>query len=181
MRVLDRSPAADLSLRSVAREAGVAAPSVYSQFPDAKAMLAEIVRECWRELGEAMSGRVQVLGDASALDQIKAQMSAYIRYAMERPSRYQLLFALRPIQTEIFADQPGLLRPAYRNVLASVERLVAEGVALPAPDPMTATLVIISLAHGRIALAHLAPHRSGNVPPAVETFLFDALDRLFGA
>ncbi|CAN7599479.1 TetR/AcrR family transcriptional regulator [Phenylobacterium sp. LjRoot219] len=179
MRILDRAPAAELSLRMVAREAGVAAPSVYSQFADAKTLLAEIVRECWSQLGDAMAETAQAAPADDAYAQLRSAMAAYVRYAMERPSRYQLLYALQPVETGQFPDLPGLLQPAYRNVLAKLQQLSAEGVALPARDAESATLLIISLTHGRIALAHLAPHRAGNSAAGVEAFVLDALGRLF--
>ena len=112
---------------------------------------------------------------------LKAEMAAYVRYAMERPSRYQLLFALQLAENERLRDLPGLLLPAYRNVLACIEQMAAEGGALPASDAVSATILIISLAHGRIALAHLGPHRPGNTSAAVEAFVLDALDRMFAA
>ena len=52
MRILDRSPNAQLSLRMVAKEAGVAAPSVYRHFSDVRAMMAEIVQTCWVQMGD---------------------------------------------------------------------------------------------------------------------------------
>lgn len=176
MRILDRSPAAELSLRMVAREAGVAAPSVYSQFADAKTMFAEIVRECWRQLAAAMA-ECALHAPADPYAGLRAEMTAYVQYAMERPSRYQLLFALQPMETERLADLPGLLQPAYRRVLACVEQLVARGTAKR--DAVSTTLLVISLAHGRIALAHLAPHRAGNSSAGVTDFVLDALAQMF--
>lgn len=180
MRILDRSPATELSLRMVAREAGVAAPSVYSHFPDGQTMLAEIVRECWSQLGSAMAEGARDIPPDDAYGQLQAKMAAYVRYAMERPSRYQLLFALQPVDPERFPDLPGLLQPAYRAVLACVQQMAAQGAVLPARDAESATLLIISAAHGRIALAHLAPNRAGNSPAGVEAFVLDALERMFG-
>lgn len=179
MRLLDRSPHAELSLRMVAREAGVAPPSVYSRFPDAKAMLGEIVQECWRQLGEAMSEASQGLAERPR-ERLTAQMSAYVSYAMERPSRYRLLFA-PPVEAGSFPDLPGLLQPAYRHVVDCIEQMTAEDLIAPTADPMQTAILAISLAHGRIGLAHLAPHRPGNSPKGVETFVAEALERLLAA
>ena len=178
MRILDRAPAAVLSLRMVAREAGVAAPSVYPHFKDADTLMSEIVRTCWQQLGAEMSeaaGRVDGAGFAT----LKAQMSAYVRYAMERPSRYQLLFAMRPREADSLRDLPGLVQPAYRNVLASIELMLRSGRALPTADAVDATMLTLSLAHGRIALAHTAPHRPGNSTTGVQSFVIGMLERLF--
>ena len=176
MRILDRSPHALLTLRTVAKEAGVAAPSVYRHFPDAKAMMAEIVRECWSQMGNRLVSASLDAGQGSPFEALKAKMSAFVRYAMERPSRYQLLFA--PSYNPEH-DLDGPLRPAYRPVLESIKAIAAEGGKLPVGDTISAALLVISLTHGRIALAHLAPRRPGNRAPEVEHFVLETLAFLF--
>jgi AcrR family transcriptional regulator len=178
MRILDRAPATELSLRMVAREAGVAPPSIYPHFEDARAMIAEIVRHCWCQVGDAMSAAADTSeGDAFAT--LRARVGAYVRYAMDRPSRYQLLFALQPLETEILRDLPGLVQPAYRNILDSIEALRREGRAMPARTTIDATLLVLSLAHGRVALAHTAPYREGNSTESVEAGVLDMLESIF--
>lgn len=178
MRILDRAPATELSLRLVAREAGVAAPSIYPHFEDARAMIAEIVRHCWCQVGDAMSEAADAC-DGDAFATLRARVGAYVHYAMERPSRYQLLFALQPLETEILRDLPGLVQPAYRNILDSVEDFQREGHALPMRNSIDATLLILSLAHGRVALAHTAPHRAGNSTESVEAKVLEMLEGIF--
>lgn len=178
MRLLDRSPTAELSLRMVAKEAGVAAPSIYAHFPDARAVTTEIVRQCWAQMGDEMTRASVSAASGSVLDVIKAQMGAYVRYAMERPSRYQLLFAMQPIE-EHEPDLRGLLQPAYRSLFSSIERWAGEGRKLPGKDAISVTLLTLSIAHGRIALAHLAPLRPGNSAPNIEAFVMEALDQIF--
>ncbi len=176
MRILDRSPDAQLSLRMVAKEAGVAAPSVYRHFTDVRAMMAEIVRVCWAQMGEHVVRAARDCAEDKPLDALKAKMSAFVQYAMERPSRYQLLFA-RSYDPEHDIDGP--LRPAFRPVRKTIAAIAASGGKIPAQDPFTAALLIVSLAHGRIALAHLAPLRPGNFAPDVEAFVQEALERMF--
>lgn len=176
MRILDRSPDAELSLRMVAKEAGVAAPSVYRHFADVRAMMAEIVRTCWVQMGEhVVKAPLQSEADTPR-DALKAMMSAFVRYAMERPSRYRLLFA-RSYDPEHDIDGP--LRPAFRPVRKAIEAIAAAGMKLPARDAFNSALALISLAHGRIALAHLAPFRPGNFAPDVEAFVLDMIDKMF--
>lgn len=179
MRILDRSPATQLSLRMVAREAGIAAPSVYPHFDDARTMMSEIVRECWRQMALAMAEAARDSAGHSAFDRLKAQMAAFVRYAMERPSRYQLLFAMQPMEPEASREMEGYLKPVYRQVIEALEAYQSEGGLLPASDMMSSALLVISLAHGRIALAHLAPQRLGNSAPHVEAFVLDLLERIF--
>jgi AcrR family transcriptional regulator len=176
MRILDRSPDAELSLRMVAKEAGVAAPSVYRHFVDVRAMMAEIVQICWSQMGEHVVRAPANSEAETPLDALKAMMSAYVRYAMERPSRYRLLFA-RSYDPE--KDIDGPLRPAFRPVRKTIEAVAGAGGKLPAGDALTSALLLVSLAHGRIALAHLAPLRPGNFATEVEAFVLDMIDKMF--
>ncbi|MBJ7483172.1 TetR/AcrR family transcriptional regulator [Brevundimonas sp.] len=176
MRILDRSPGSQLSLRTVAKEAGVAAPSLYRQFDDASAMLSEVERECWRQLGLEMSAAAEQVQEEPPLSRLQEQLGAYVRYAMQRPSRYQLLFAT---QLSGDTDVDGPVRPAYRPVFETIESHALLGGKLPTADTASSAILTISLAHGRIALAHLAPARPGNSAPLVEGFIRETLGRLF--
>ena len=181
MRVLDSSPSAPLSLRKVALEAGIAAPSIYRHFSDVRELMSAIVRECWRQVGEAMSTEVRGNLDTDALSQLKAAMSGFVRYAMDRPSRYQLLFAMQPIEPEPSSGMDGYIRPAYRQILQIIKNYAESNEQLPAKDPPKATLLVLSLAHGRVALAHLSPNRVGNSPEDVEGFVIDQIERIFAS
>lgn len=178
MRILDRSPDAQLSLRMVAKEAGVAAPSVYRHFTDARAMMAEIVRTCWAQMGEHLVRASAHAAPDNPLAALKAMMNAFVLYAMERPSRYQLLFAMAYDPEH---DIDGPLRPAFRPIRKSIEGIAAGGGRVPGGDAFNAALQVISLAHGRIALAHLAPLRPGNFAPDVEAFVQEVLEQMFAA
>jgi AcrR family transcriptional regulator len=177
MRILDLRPGVQLSLRMVAKEAGVAAPSVYRHFPDANAMMAEIVRECWSQMGERLVEAAANAGQDAPFDALKAKMCAFVRYAMERPSRYQLLFAL---SSDPEHDLEGPVRPAFRPIRDSVEAIAVGGGEVPTGDSFAAALMILSLAHGRIGLARLAPNRRGNHAAGVEAFVLETLEILFG-
>ena len=179
VRFLDRSPASDLSLRMVAGEAGVSPTSAYKHFASANALMTEVVRECWRQLGEDMGVAARSIEAPDGFAVLQRQMGAYVRYAMERPSRYQLLFALEPMDFDAPVDLPGPIQPAYRSVYAAIAQVVAQGRSMPMPDVHFSTLLTLSVAHGRIALAHTAPQRQANATTSVQGFVREALDRLF--
>lgn len=179
MRLLDQQPAARLSLRTVAKEAGITPPSIYAHFSDASVLTTEIVRECWSQMALAMQQAMESKHSVEGFDGLSVKMAAFVRYAMERPSRYQLLFALHPIDTKETQVLPGLLQPAFRNVVKSLEQIVADGGKLPTKDPRSSALLTLSLAHGRIALAHLSPQLSGNSAQNVEAFVLETLQQIF--
>ncbi len=181
MRILDSSPATVLSLRMVAKEAGVAPPSVYAHFADAQQLFSAIVRECWSQMGEAMESAGDEPEPSDPRASLKLQLCAYVRYAMERPSRYQLLFAMQPIDTDESHALPALVQPAFRRVRDGLRAISRAQGSRAVDGTFGLALHILSVVHGRIALAHLAPWRKGNDAQGIEAFVVEAVDRLLPA
>ncbi len=80
-----------ISLRAVARKAGVSATAVYRHFDNHLDLLRAAVLDSWAEF-------LDVLTDARAssddpYDRFSTMGQAYVRFAMERPGRYRVLFS----------------------------------------------------------------------------------------
>lgn len=116
-RLLEKEGAAGLSLRELARRAGVSHNAPYRHFPDREALLAALAAEGFGRLGEA-------LAQASG----RAMGEAYVRFALEHPQLFRLMFgghlalarhralaeaAGRPYQAlvEAFRGQPSIAVP----------------------------------------------------------------------
>ena len=97
---------------------------------------------------------------------------------MQRPSRYQLLFALQPIDDEAASDLPGIIQPAFRKLRTTLRDIREAGHDIPGENSLSATLLVLSAVHGRIALAHLAPWREANDVRGLEAFVVEVLGRL---
>ncbi len=80
-----------LSLREIARRAGVSATAVYRHFPDKKALLAALSAEAVRRLGEAQRTASQMAGGGSA--GFGETGRAYVRFALANPGLFRLAFA----------------------------------------------------------------------------------------
>lgn len=119
-----------LSLREVARRAGVSHNAPYRHFPDRDSLLAELAAEGFRQLGEAMAGK-----------QGRDRGEAYVRFALENPSRFRLMFGG---QLEI-GKHADLRAAATRTYEGLVEAFRAQpGIA----DPQTAAAAAWALVHG---------------------------------
>ncbi len=175
-RILDRNPTGPLSLRMVAKEAGVTAPAVYMQFPNAEAMFKEIMHQCWQQMADGMRQSLKPTDEQSLLETLVAATQAYVRYAMERPSRYQLLFDMLGVSA---FEEVGPVQPVFRVIAEPIESMAANGEPVPLDDSSMATLLVLSIAHGRVALAHSAPVRPGNSIAAVEGFVRMSVELLF--
>lgn len=80
-KMIEKEGPAGLSVREAARRAGVSHNAPYRHFPDREALLAALAAEGFRELGELLQGRSgRELGEA------------YVRFALEHPQRFRLMF-----------------------------------------------------------------------------------------
>lgn len=80
-----------VSLRSVARRIGIAAPSIYRHFPDQPAIMLAVVRRAFAELEEHLRSATAAAGD-DPRRRLHACCHAYLDYAQEHPERYRTMF-----------------------------------------------------------------------------------------
>jgi AcrR family transcriptional regulator len=129
---------AALTLRGVAREAGVAAPSVYPHFADLDALVLALVRRHLADLTTvvrtavaASSGPVEALGNAA---------HAYVRWGLERPGPYTVVFEGRALRQ-----------------LSRDEELALRALPRPPADAAIAAVALWSGLHGVVALRTAKP------------------------
>jgi AcrR family transcriptional regulator len=80
-----------VTLRAVARKAGIAAPSIYPHFPGRSVLLIDVARQSFTEL----SGRIRSARDEAgddARERLYAVCRAYLDFAREHPERYRAMF-----------------------------------------------------------------------------------------
>ena len=79
-----------LSLREVARAAGVSHAAPYHYFPDRDSLLKAVSTECMQRLLQAQQDAVA--GRAEPLERLIALGLAYVRFAHEQPHAFALVF-----------------------------------------------------------------------------------------
>lgn len=147
-----------ISLRELARAAGVSPTAVYRHFPDKQALLAELAREGLRMLGTAQRLAADETGGGP--EGFGATGRAYVRFALANPGLFRLAFAHGPSPAEMEAGQDD----ASRLLVAYATRLT-DG----SPEAVRRlTLQAWSLAHG-LAMLML----DGRLPP--EDSIIDAV------
>ena len=89
-RILESEGPQALSLRAVAREAGVSPAAPYHHFKDKCDLLTAIAKEGWMELGVAVAkARSQAPDPREALTNIGV---AYVCFARENPALYRTMY-----------------------------------------------------------------------------------------
>lgn len=79
-----------LSLREIARRAGVSPTAVYRHFPDKKALLAALADAGFARLAEAQRVAAELVGGGRAA--FSATGRAYVRFALAHPALFRLAF-----------------------------------------------------------------------------------------
>lgn len=151
--MLARDGAAALSMRNVAREAGITATAIYRHFADKDALLTTLIREQYdlflRYLSEA-AGR-------KPLERLMGAFDRYLDFALEHPNAYELLFVSpHGIAIDRYpADFSSGRSRGFRQLRAAVEACIETG-ELRAGDATDIALDFYAHAHGLVML-----HRAG--------------------
>jgi AcrR family transcriptional regulator len=156
--VLARDGATALSMRNVAREAGVTATAIYRHFTDKDALLRTLIREQYdlflEYLSEATGRR--------PLDRLLSAFDRYLDFALDHPSGYELLF-VSPHGVAIDrypADFNSGRSRGFRQLKAAVEACIAAGEVRAgearAGEATDIALDFYAHAHGLVML-----HRAG--------------------
>lgn len=117
-----------LTLRAIAREAGISAPSIYAHFADREAVLDAVLDAGFDRLRRTVTDRVGRVDDGTdPVRRLLAGCRGYVDFAMEEPASYRLLFSRgRPSGDGTFAATAGDGTFAAPTV---------DGVREPRPDP----------------------------------------------
>lgn len=94
MKVIADKGLEALSLREVARNLGVSHQAPYKHFESRDHLLAEVIRRCLREFGEALRGS-RLAPDGQEYEPVEAMRrlgSTYLTYAARNPLAYRLMF-----------------------------------------------------------------------------------------
>src|SRR6202041_978996 len=89
-RILEAEGAAALTLRAVAREAGVSPAAPYHHFKDKTELLEAVAQGGWEALNEAIcAARANAPSVGEALSQIGV---TYVKFARDNPALYRLMY-----------------------------------------------------------------------------------------
>lgn len=98
-----------ISLRAVARRAGVSPTAVYRHFDDHLDLLRESVAGCWTHFYETMLSAAASSDDPFAA--FEAAGEAYVRFAMEHQGQYRILFSNRIALDMSSVELPNSMTP----------------------------------------------------------------------
>ncbi|MDX6664581.1 MAG: hypothetical protein QOG68_787 [Solirubrobacteraceae bacterium] len=162
-----------LSLRELAREAGVSHAAPRRHFADRQALLDALAESGFTRLGAELTEAIDGAGDDFA-DRVSAFAHAYVRFATEHAALLELMFAVKH-----HPDATPALREAGDAAFVAPLALIADGQAageVVPGDPARVATVAWAALHGLAAMVNSGIIAGDDADPlvseAVERILF---------
>lgn len=140
--IADKEGIAAISMRALARAAGVSSAAPFRHFSDRSLLLRAVAEKAAAELDRKLNEASSECGDA--LTQFRAMSVAYVRYAAEHPALFDLIQSTAPL----FGGLLGGVSDERRLKLIA---LIYEGQnagLIPEADPELIALSSEALTHG---------------------------------
>ncbi|WP_327150923.1 TetR/AcrR family transcriptional regulator [Nocardia sp. NBC_01329] len=149
LRLIETEGIAAVSLRRVAREAGVSSGAPYHHFADRAALLADLATQGFRLLTDQLTAaRATAESPSSALVALE---QGYIRFARDQPGYFRLMFRPELSQPEKHPDTRDAGEAAFGVLADAVAACVATGELAPERAAPT-TVTLWALGHGLASL-----------------------------
>jgi AcrR family transcriptional regulator len=155
-RVLDASLAliqeeglAALSMREVARRAGVSHQAPYHHFSDRQAILAALAEEGFMELAARM--RAARAEPGTPTERLAMLGRAYVDFALERSAHFRVMFRPELVSLERFPDAKSRADEAYGELVGLIGDLNRDGIFRDEDAPAAVSLAW-AIVHGLASL-----------------------------
>lgn len=135
-----------VSLREAARRAGVSHSAPAHHFGDKEGLLEAFAEQGYQRLADALSSAFTESSRAPLPDQIQALGRAYMRFAIEHPAHYEVMFSAHKPHEE---DTPlhDAAGASFMPLAVAVNQLVESGAVAPAHGRYAATM-LWGMCHG---------------------------------
>ncbi len=182
LRLVAERGVAALTLRELARRAGVTQAAPYRHFANKAALVAAVAEEGFRSLTAAVEAALAAApGGGTA--RLRATAVAYVRFALAHPAYFRVMFGRDVAASHGFRSLWDAGQESFTVLLREIEAGQRSG-AFRGGDPRRAALATWSAVHGLASLAvegllarqRLAPAAGSGVDASV-AYVMDALTR----
>jgi AcrR family transcriptional regulator len=136
-----------LTLRGVARRAGIAPASIYTQFADKAALIDALLAHEYERVTGLMRQAGAQADPADYVGVLRAQLYAFCRYSLASPGQYRLMFGAPG------GPRAPMVRALVEQLTDTLETCEAAGARLRLPADRAAIVLLVGT-HGRVAIAH---------------------------
>lgn len=150
VQILAKEGVSGLSLRKVAKQAGVSHAAPYSHFADKQALIAAISTEGFKQLYIQIEGIIKAKKDEPSTLLVETAW-AYMQFAMNEPDRFKLMFSSVLEKEKEYPDFVHFSQENFLQIVNVVNVCQAAGVLRSAQADLT-TVSVWGAVHGLVML-----------------------------
>jgi AcrR family transcriptional regulator len=158
-----------VTIRELSSALGVSPMTPYRYFRDKDDILATVRARAFDRFAEALE--IAYSEPGSTVERSRAKRDAYVRFALEEPETYRLMFDLSQPTEEKYPDLVRAMTRARATMTSHVRDLVAEGIF--SGDPELIGYAFWATLHGAVTL-----HLAGKLSPQYELSPLYGIDRI---
>lgn len=178
LKLLSTKDAGSLSLRQVARQAGVSHTAPYRHFEDKAALLAAVAEEGFTEFGAYLRAAIAEKG-TDPVASLQATGLAYVRYALDHPTHFRIMFGCFPTEEPAESNLFKVSQGTFQILVDIIKQGQATGVVRQG-DPKALALTRWSLVHGlsMLLLDGMLPVKGKSAFAMADSLIADSLTSL---
>ena len=167
VRTIRDEGAPALTLRAVGARLGVSRTALYRHFADKSALLNAVSEDGFRRLADELERAWT--GAGGGLNGFEAQGRAYVRFALDNPSHYRVMFGVWSSRDEDTALREAGAR-AFQVLVDALTALQRDGVVRQNEAPGQVALYVWAAVHGvaMLAIDGRLPSGPGGVRDVIE-------------
>ncbi|MEX0721795.1 MAG: TetR/AcrR family transcriptional regulator [Balneolaceae bacterium] len=149
-----------LSMRKIARRAGISATSIYLYFQNKDHLLHTLIEESVEELSQAVEQNAD--GEKDIIRRFNKIINGYIEFAISNPEKYQVIYMIRPNAMARYPKEKfRKARRCYELLVKVIEEGVSKGV-MEVEKPVIAAYSIWAQLHGIVTVV-LSQHLDSRI------------------
>jgi AcrR family transcriptional regulator len=170
----EQGGAEGVTIRAVAAAAGVSPPAVYLHFADKDELIFAVCQGLFTRLDEALESAAAGIEDP--LEAVKARARAYVRFGLDHPDHYRVLFMNPPgHHPSSYGPEEAKESAAFEHLMARVSALVADPRMREGVDAYEMALDCWAFVHGLTSLRITLPEFAW---PDTDSMIDGHFDRL---
>jgi AcrR family transcriptional regulator len=170
-----------LTIREVARRAGVSHAAPYRHFTDRDELILAVVERGFELMQQTMSAE-KAAAQKDPVSQFAASGLAYVNFALQHPAYYRVMFSGNLLSSTGNVSLQHTSRDALQEMVTNISDCQGLGIVRKG-DPTIQALTILSTIHGFVSLVndnrigHLInqPSSLDGIRDAVLTMIFEGL------
>jgi AcrR family transcriptional regulator len=149
LKLIETEGLSAVSLRRVAREAGVSPGAPYHHFKDRAAVLAALAAQGFRMLADDLTTATSAA--TNPIEGLSALIHAYVAFALRQPAYFRLMFRPELSESRLDPEAKEAEHGAEATFESTITALVEAGIISPTKaEPFS--VLIWSLGHGLASL-----------------------------